>query len=104
VEFQERSVGMAFYTYLLASGPHGTIYCGHTDSLSRRVWEHREKMRPGFTAKYGVDCLVWYQPHETRETAYRHEQRIKAWKRKWKIELIESENPRWIDLYETINC
>ena len=94
---------MGFYTYLLASAPNGTLYCGSTDSLSRRVWEHREKLREGFTAKYDVVRLVWYEVHTERSSAFHRERRIKAWKRRWKIELIELENPAWADLYETLN-
>lgn len=87
-----------FFTYLLASKPHGTLYVGSTSDLVRRVWEHKVKAIPGFTAKYGVDRLVWLC-HDALETAMRREQRIKGWKRAWKIELIEKDNPHWIDLY-----
>jgi len=92
-----------FYTYLLASAPHGTLYCGHTENIGRRVWEHREKVRRGFTAKYGVVRLVWYAAHLSREGAKVHEQQIKKWNRAWKVRLIEAENPNWADLYETLN-
>ncbi|HRD47688.1 MAG TPA: GIY-YIG nuclease family protein [Caulobacter sp.] len=95
---------MAFYTYIMASGPYGTLYIGHTDSLARRAWQHREKQRPGFTAKYGVVRLVWYEVHDTREGAKAHERRLKKWNRAWKIRLIEALNPRWLDLYETLNA
>ena len=94
---------MAFYTYLLASAPSGTLYCGQTDNLSKRVWEHREKVRKGFTAEYGVTRLVWYAIHESREGAKVHEKRIKKWNRAWKIRLIEADNPHWSDLYDTLN-
>lgn len=94
---------MAFYTYLLASAPYGTLYCGHTDNLSKRVWQHKEHDRRGFTAKYNVTRLVWYAIHDTREAAKAHEARIKKWNRAWKIRLIESENPDWSDIYETLN-
>jgi putative endonuclease len=93
---------MSFYTYILASGPYGTLYAGSTDDLSKRVYEHREKMRAGFTAKYGVTKLVWFEGHESRENAFRRERQIKEWRRKWKIELIESFNPHWDDLYESL--
>ena len=95
---------MAFYTYLLASKPYGTLYCGHTDNLAMRVWKHREKVYPGFTAKYGVTRLVWYEVYEERENAFRRERRIKKWERDWKIRIIEEMNPTWSDLYETLNC
>ena len=93
---------MAFYTYILASGPYGTLYTGSTDDLGRRLYEHREKIRPGFSAKYNVTQLVWYEAYEMRESAFRRERRIKEWRRKWKVELIESMNPSWSDLYEEI--
>jgi len=64
---------MSFYTYLLASKPYGTLYCGHTDDLASRIWKHKEKTYPGFTAKYDVTRLVWYEIHEDREVAFRRE-------------------------------
>jgi putative endonuclease len=91
---------LAFFTYLLASAPYGTLYCGHTDSLERRIAQHREKSFCGFTAKYGVHRLVWYEVHDTRAGAFHHERRLKKWNRRWKIRLIEEMNPRWEDLYE----
>lgn len=94
---------MSFYTYLLASRPYGTLYCGHTDDLAARVWKHREKTFGGFTAKYGVIRLVWYEIFEERENAFRRERRIKKWERAWKVRLIEEMNPYWADLYETLN-
>lgn len=92
-----------FYVYLLASQRHGTLYVGMTDDLIRRVWEHKSKLVPGFTAKYGVDRLVWVEAHETREAAWRREKQIKEWKRAWKIEMIERDNPHWIDLYSSLS-
>jgi putative endonuclease len=94
---------VAFYVYMVASAPYGTIYIGQTDNLRKRGFEHREKVRPGFTARYGVTRLVWFESHELRETARRRERQLKEWRRKWKIELIEAGNPRWDDLYEDIN-
>ena len=93
---------MAFYVYILASQRNGTLYIGSTDSLTKRMYEHRDKVRQGFTAKYGVDRLVWYEVFETREGAFRRERRMKKWNRAWKIELIERFNPGWRDLYETL--
>ncbi len=93
---------MAFYVYILASQRNGTLYIGSTDSLTKRMYEHRDKVRRGFTAKYGVDRLVWYEQFETREGAFRCERRMKKWNRAWKIELIERFNPAWRDLYETL--
>lgn len=83
-----------FFVYLLASKPHGTLYVGVTSNLAKRVWEHKHKVVPGFTKKYGVDRLVWFEAYEQQEFALRREKRIKE----WKINLIERENPHWIDL------
>lgn len=94
---------MAFYTYILASGPQGTLYTGSTDDLARRVYEHRERVRRGFTAKYGVDRLVWFETHDTRDAAFRRERQIKEWRRAWKVRLIETENSHWRDLWDDLN-
>ena len=91
-----------FFVYLLASKPYGTLYVGVTSDLLRRISEHKNKLVPGFTNKYGVDRLVWYEVHEDREAAIRREKQIKEWKRDWKIELIEHENPHWLDLYRDL--
>jgi putative endonuclease len=88
---------MVFYTYIVASERNGTLYIGSTDNLATRAWEHAEKLRPGFTAKYGVGALVWYETHETPEAAFRRERQMKKWRRAWKIELIERFNPGWRD-------
>jgi len=91
---------LAFSVYIVASERNGTLYIGSTDGLMRRIWQHREKIRQGFTAKYGVARLVWYETHESRETAFWRERRLKKWNRVWKIRLIERFNPGWRDLYE----
>jgi len=91
-----------FFAHLLASKPRGTLYIGSTSNLVRRVWEHKLKAVPGFTENYGVDRLVWFENYETLEAAMQRERRIKRWKRSWKIELIEKDNPHWIDLYPSI--
>ena len=67
---------MSFYVYIVASRPYGTLYIGHTDDLARRIFEHREKVRPGFTAKYGVTRLVWFEAFESRENAFRRERHL----------------------------
>ena len=85
--------------YMLASRWNGTIYTGVTSNLSKRIWEHRNDLVEGFTRKYGVHTLVWYELHGTMETAIRREKAIKNWKRAWKVEMIEKENPKWRDLY-----
>jgi putative endonuclease len=94
---------MAFYVYMLASRRDGTLYIGMTDDIENRIWEHKEKIFKGFTSKYGVDQLVWYEDYETREVAFDRERAMKKWNRAWKIELIEKENPTWKDLYLNLN-
>jgi putative endonuclease len=89
---------VSFFVYILASKRNGTLYTGMTDNLARRVWQHRSGSVPGFTRKYGVKTLVWYEVHESRETAFQRERQIKKWNRAWKLELIERPNPTWRDL------
>ena len=91
------------FVYILASGRNGTLYTGVSADLSRRVWQHREAKK-GFTGKYGVTKLVWYQEFAEIDQAILYEKRIKRWRRAWKLQLIEAENPQWLDLYETWNC
>ncbi|HXA37985.1 MAG TPA: GIY-YIG nuclease family protein [Phenylobacterium sp.] len=91
-----------FYTYIVASKRNGTLYTGSTESIVKRAYEHREKLRTGFTAKYGVSLLVWFEAHDTREGAFRRERQIKEWRRVWKLRLIEESNPTWRDLYEDL--
>ena len=91
-----------FYVYILASQRNGTLYIGHTDGLVRRIWEHKEGIRPGFTQKYGVKMLVYYEVFETREGAFARERAMKKWRRAWKLELIERFNPAWQDMYEDL--
>ena len=93
---------MAFYVYILASQWNGTLYIGSTDSIVRRVGEHREGLIQGFTTRYGVKWLVWYEAFETRDGAFHRERQMKVWRRAWKIELIEKTNPGWRDLYPEI--
>jgi putative endonuclease len=92
-----------FFVYMLASRPQGTLYIGMTDDLQRRVWEHKAKAVPGFTEKYGVDRLVWFEQHETLEPALLREKQMKEWRRSWKIQLLEKDNPHWLDLYPTLS-
>jgi putative endonuclease len=89
-----------FCVYILASKRNGTLYIGVTSQLATRVWQHKSKVAEGFTAKYGVDKLVYYEAHGSAETAIVREKQLKKWRRAWKIELIESLNPDWRDLYE----
>ncbi|MDO8593888.1 MAG: GIY-YIG nuclease family protein [bacterium] len=88
--------------YILASKRNGTLYIGVTSNLQNRVYQHKSGMVEGFTKKYGVHTLVWYECTEDIESAITREKQIKAWKRKWKLELIEKENPAWRDLYEEL--
>ena len=88
--------------YILASKRNGTLYIGVTSDLIKRTWEHRNDMVEGFTSRYHVHRLVWYELHESMESAIIREKQMKNWKRKWKMELIENSNPKWLDLYDTI--
>ena len=88
--------------YILASKRNGTLYIGVTSDLAKRVWQHRNDAVDGFTKRYSVHQLVWYELHETMESAIEREKTLKNWKRVWKLELIENSNPSWQDLYETI--
>ena len=91
-----------FCVYILASKRNGTLYIGVTSQLAARVWQHKSKLAAGFTAKYGVDKLVYYEAHGSAESAIVREKQLKKWRRAWKIELIEGLNPEWRDLYEEI--
>jgi putative endonuclease len=88
--------------YILASRRNGTLYVGVTSSLIQRVWQHKNDLMEGFTQRYQVHMLVWYEVHDTMESALAREKAIKEWKRAWKIQLIETSNPEWRDLYEDI--
>jgi putative endonuclease len=88
--------------YILASKRNGTLYIGVTSDLVRRIWEHKNNIVEGFTKRYNVHRLVWYEMHESMESAIAQEKRLKNWRRKWKLELIESNNPNWIDFYDEI--
>jgi putative endonuclease len=95
-------MGGAYYVYILASKIGGTLYVGVTNDLVRRVYEHREKLADGFTKKYDVSKLVYYEAHTDVEAATIREKRMKKWNRAWKIRLIEEDNPNWDDLYNRI--
>jgi len=88
--------------YILASKRNRTLYIGVTSDLVKRIWEHKNNMVEGFTQRYNVHYLVWYELHESMESATQREKRLKEWKRSWKLELIEGTNPDWQDLYHTI--
>jgi putative endonuclease len=88
--------------YILAKGRNGTLYVGVTSNLPGRVWQHRRDLVDGFTKRYRVHDLVWFEVHETMESAINREKAIKGWRRSWKLELIEKTNPYWRDLYPEI--
>jgi len=88
--------------YIMASQRLGTLYIGATGMLPRRIWEHREGLLPGFTRKYAVTRLVWFELHDDMTTAFQRERSLKRWPRQWKINLIERENPLWEDLYPSL--
>lgn len=92
----------ASYVYIMASQYKGTLYVGSTTDLIKRVWEHKNKAIPGFTERYSVSQLVYYEIHQTITEAARREKRFKNWCRQWKINLIDENNPTWRDLYEEI--
>jgi putative endonuclease len=87
-----------FYVYNLATRRDGPIYIGVTSVLARRVWEHKTHAIEGFTARYNVDRLVYFEEHDTAESAIAREKRLKRWRREWKVALIELHNPEWRDL------
>jgi len=91
-----------FFIYILASQRNGTLYTGVTSDLVKRIWEHKEGLVEGFTTKYQVKRLVYFEIYGDAETAITREKRIKKWKRAWKIRLIEEKNPYWHDLYHEI--
>jgi len=88
-----------YYVYILASKKNGTLYIGVTNNVLKRVYEHKNNLIEGFTQKYGVHNLVYYECYNDIYDAIAREKRIKKWKRQWKIELIEKDNPKWKDLY-----
>ena len=94
---------MPYVVYPLASQRSGTLYLGVTNDLGRRVHEHRTKANPGFTSRYGVDRLVWYESYDRVAEAIAREKALKTWRRAWKVALIQAMNPDWSDLYEILN-
>ncbi len=94
---------MGGFVYILSNKHDGTLYVGATNDLSRRVHEHREKHQKGFTARYALDRLVYYEAYDDIRLAIQREKTIKHWPRLWKLALIQEMNPDWNDLYETLN-
>ncbi|MBI2850799.1 MAG: GIY-YIG nuclease family protein [Chloroflexi bacterium] len=92
----------SYYVYILASKRNGTLYVGFTSDLLKRVYEHKNDFVDGFTKKYGVHTLVFYETCDGHDGALQREKQIKEWKRRWKIELIEKANPEWRDLYKQL--
>ena len=91
-----------FYVYLLASRKDGTLYIGVTRDLVRRTYQHKEKLVPGFTSRYDIRRLVWFEVYDDPTNAIEREKELKKWRRAWKIALIETDNPEWNDLYPEI--
>ena len=93
-----------YWVCMLCSKRNGTLYIGVTNDLSRRIFEHRNKLVPGFTSRYDVTRLVWYESYENVNEALQREKSMKRWMRAWKLEAIEKMNPDWRDLYEDLNA
>jgi putative endonuclease len=93
---------LPYYVYLLANRKDGTLYLGVTSNIVRRVYEHKQRLAHGFTSRYGVDRLVWFECHDDPVSAITREKDIKKWRRAWKIRLIEADNPGWLDRYESV--
>ena len=91
-----------YYVYLMANRKHGTLYVGVTNDLVRRGYQHRANAVQGFTSRYDVHPLVWFEIYDDPLTAITREKEIKKWRRDWKVNLIEQTNPEWADLYESI--
>ncbi len=93
---------MSAWVYIMASRKHGTLYTGVTTDLVQRIHEHKNDLKPGFTSKYGVKRLVWFEAHDNIIEAIAQEKRIKKWQRHWKIQMIEKRNPDWEDLLDNL--
>lgn len=94
---------MPFYVYILANERNGTLYVGVTNNLVRRVYQHKEKSISGFTSRYKVEKLIWFECYDDPENAITREKELKKWRRAWKLRLIEESNPQWKDLYDDIS-
>ena len=93
---------MGYYVYIVASRKDGAIYVGVTNDIVRRIYQHRTKTIQGFTSKYNITRLVWFEIYDDPISAISREKELKKWKRAWKVQLIEAQNPQWNDLYESI--
>ena len=92
----------AHYIYILASGPRGVLYVGMTSTLADRAWEHRERVLDGFSQRYWIGRLVYFEEHDDASVAAKRERALKRWRRDWKIELVEKHNPTWRDLFADV--
>ena len=93
----------SYFVYIMTNKKHGTLYTGVTNDLVKRTYQHKEGQVEGFTHKHGLKHLVWYEPFDDIEQAIAQEKRIKRWRREWKLQLVEKQNPDWDDLWEEIN-
>ncbi len=91
-----------YSVYILASRKHGTLYIGVTSNLLARTYQHKTGVVAGFTRRYHVHLLVWFECYDDPLTAIAREKELKKWRREWKVNLIEATNPEWVDLYETL--
>ncbi|WP_341895049.1 GIY-YIG nuclease family protein [Ferrovibrio terrae] len=92
------------WVYIMTNKPNGTLYIGVTSDIARRAWEHREGVVDGFTKRYGLKCLVYFEAHDSIEVAIRREKTMKLWPRQWKLRTITAANPEWRDLFDTLNA
>ena len=88
--------------YIMANKPNGTLYIGVTSNLMQRVWEHKNNFVEGFTKRYNIHHLVYFEQHDDMVSAITREKRLKKWNRSWKIRIIEKQNPEWKDLYDSL--
>ena len=96
-------MGKKGYVYILTNKPDGTLYVGMTTDLVKRIYQHKMEPADGFTKKYNLKKLVYFEEHDLYAQAIQREKRLKEWQRQWKIDLINMHNPKWIDLYKKIN-
>ena len=92
------------FVYIMASKRNGTLYVGYTTDLARRIYEHKSGAVPGFSRRYGTKILVHYETYDDVRLAQQRERSLKKWSRRWKLDLIETDNPRWTDLYDDLNA
>lgn len=103
VQKEGLALSVTGYVYIMANARDGVIYIGVTSDLARRIYEHREGLIAGFTKRYGLKTLVYYEVHDSMAAAIQREKTLKHWSRAWKVRLIYKSNPEWIDLYPVLN-